>query len=931
MRHNGMRTFSQGVDLRGPLALAATQREGGAKPPRRPTAAPPRWHTATDSADSDPQLSEVRGLEGVDVDEDAVTDRTVRLVAFLRDAEEVRPPKGLPCEGKVVSFDNALAFLHRYVCFLRELGPDLASPQVTFHWTAEENFQSIVESNLRVPSADPSGIKKKHGAAFGRGIYTCPDYKMAKEDFSYGASATFACLALVGRQKVRHHGKGHGLYESHGVDFDSVLGRMPGRNCATWVLPASDQILPCFLVDEVALPAAVAKLREAVAIIREPWPTKPTPSLGEVLEVQEESSSHTAEARLPARNDEELLQATRWRRGDRQTGSDAASRPPGAEDKPDTPATLPYGGDLQAAMRAQDRAAIKLLMTLRDQAQIQAPTGTARRTRWGQKKEDKEETRPPGGNLIHKAGDLLQANEDFIVHQCNCVYSGGAQGVAEAVFKEYPDADVYRHRARSGRPHDLPGTVSVHGRIVNLYGQLLPGRPADDAPPGGWPGTGRFVNAAEAAEDTRAARFRWFEAGLAALVRAVPVHCSLALPTRIGCGLAGGRWPQYLAALKRFCEDNRKLSVVLYDIEGSESMGYQALPASGPKTVPPVAPSSSGFWSSASFEALRDGQWTPYPEARQRELRAALLREDDCLEVLVDAERRTALAALEELGACPRSLGGGVDSSASKLVVRWDDGEGPVEVDLASIVSLAACGEERGPRGTTRVRLHLPAVREGELRLPTDLDHSTAPEAQSCGRRVDPAEQSSGCRICLGDFSCAKRPSASEKVIELFCGHAFHETCLNRWFEESRRCPTCKRRFGHLVGNQPGVGSMAWRLDSRVRLAGHPDSFTIVMNFRFPGGRDAKGEPYVGRSQQAFLPHDEQGKLLLALFQLAFRRRVLFDLRVSATDAKYWPAFNIHLKTAHSGGAERFGFPDEGYGQRVLEELRQNGVTLAEL
>ena len=82
----------------------------------------------------------------------------------------------------------------------------------------------------------------------------------------------------------------------------------------------------------------------------------------------------------------------------------------------------------------------------------------------------------------------------------------------------------------------------------------------------------------------------------------------------------------------------------------------------------------------------------------------------------------------------------------------------------------------------------------------------------------------------------------------------------------TRRCPTCKRRFGHLVGNQtlgdelfaenggvaitrnshlkesenasssqgssgtsgklrPSVGTMSWRLDSRVRLAGHSDSW----------------------------------------------------------------------------------------------------------
>eukprot|EP00439_Symbiodinium_sp_Y106_P025528 s2628_g3.t1 len=280
------------------------------------------------------QPEELERCRGIEVDEDVVTDRTVRLVELLRNAEDVRPPKGLPCEGKVVSFDNALAFLFRYVRFLRELGPDLASPQ---------------ESNLRVPSADPAGVKKKHGAAFGRGIYTCPDYKMAKEDFSYGASATFACLALVGRQKVRHHGKGHGLSESHGADFDSVLGRMPGRNCATWVLPASDQILPCFLVDEVALPAAVAKLRQALALIREPWPIKPT---SPPREVPEEDSTRT---QLQNKEKDELLQAPRWRRGDRQTSSlepdsgDATLRP-----EAEVPAALPYRGDLQAAMRAQD-------------------------------------------------------------------------------------------------------------------------------------------------------------------------------------------------------------------------------------------------------------------------------------------------------------------------------------------------------------------------------------------------------------------------------------------------------------------------------------------------------------------------------------------------------------------------------------------------
>eukprot|EP00913_Durusdinium_trenchii_P033142 g31027.t2 len=241
----------------------------------------------------------------------AIMERTLRLVALLREAEEVKAPKGVPCDGKVVSFDNALAFLQRYNRFLRDLGPKLASPQVTFHWTAEENFQSIVESNLRVPKADPTeanGVKKKHGAAFGRGIYTCPDYKMAKEDFSYGASATFACLALPGRQLTRHH-------------------------------------------DPSEAEASAKLLNDAVDSAVTPC----------TLEAMEDTGRE------------------RWRRSERESASSAPSEQAfiGEGD-------LPYGGDLQAAMRAQDRPAVKMLMSMRDQKKDQVTTRGGRR--WGARK-----------------------------------------------------------------------------------------------------------------------------------------------------------------------------------------------------------------------------------------------------------------------------------------------------------------------------------------------------------------------------------------------------------------------------------------------------------------------------------------------------------------------------------------------------------------
>ncbi|CAK9028464.1 unnamed protein product [Durusdinium trenchii] len=442
-------------------------------------------------------------------------------------------------------------------------------------------------------------------------------------------------------------------------------------------------------------------------------------------------------------------------------------------------------------------------------------------------------------------------------------------------------------------------------------------------------------------EDTRSNRLRWFEECLQALPGTVAPSSSVAFPKNIGCGLAGGKWAQYLAALTRFSEAHPDWKIAIYDFNASSPAACPTDPTARPASAEPKTPARpsasacSGFWSTATFEAWRGGSWVAYSEAHQAALQAALQREDDCTEVMVDSERRHALAALAEMGVCPRSLGAGVESEALSLCARLGDGDstgnGQVQVNLAALASAADYGEETSPDGKTRVRLRLPPVREGEIRLPAQLDLGSCPSVRDCGRVADAEllQPDSSCGICLGDLMGKRRGLAV--ALQLHCGHIFHHSCLERWFEERRRCPTCKRRFGHLVGNQPSIGTMSWQLDSRVRLAGHPDSFTIVLNFRFPAGRDSNGEPYRGRTQQAFLPHDERGKLLLALFQLAFRRRVLFDLRASTTEQKYWPAFNIHLKTAVAGGPERFGFPDDGYCQRVLEELRENGVTIAEL
>lgn len=71
-----------------------------------------------------------------------------------------------------------------------------------------------------------------------------------------------------------------------------------------------------------------------------------------------------------------------------------------------------------------------------------------------------------GSKLNIRTGDLLQATEQYIAHQCNCV-SRGARGLAKTLFAKYPHANVYQSRKSPSQP----GTILVHGppgRLVLL-------------------------------------------------------------------------------------------------------------------------------------------------------------------------------------------------------------------------------------------------------------------------------------------------------------------------------------------------------------------------------------------------------------------------------------------------------------------------------
>lgn len=148
------------------------------------------------------------------------------------------------------------------------------------------------------------------------------------------------------------------------------------------------------------------------------------------------------------------------------------------------------------------------------------------------------------------------------MHQVNCV-SRGAKGLAATLFRVFPWANLYRRGTKR-----VPGAVYVdRGRggrpgVIHVAGQVNPGKPRSGC------GGGE-----EEEEDTAEQRLRWFEYALVAIGK-LPAMApgrdghqpSLAVPWRIGCGLAGGDWRKYLTLLKRFTIVFPHVRVVVYKL-----------------------------------------------------------------------------------------------------------------------------------------------------------------------------------------------------------------------------------------------------------------------------------------------------------------------------------------------------------------------------
>ena len=144
------------------------------------------------------------------------------------------------------------------------------------------------------------------------------------------------------------------------------------------------------------------------------------------------------------------------------------------------------------------------------------------------------------------SGNLLDAPEDCIVHQCNCTTAGKeASGLAFDIFEKFPWANIYT--TSTPKEWRQPGRVVLCGDgterrwVANLMGQRLPGR-------------------ARTVDDTSTMRQRWFQRGLDELSKVEHIK-SFAFPHGIACGLAGGDWETYEKMLRGF---SKKKTVIVY-------------------------------------------------------------------------------------------------------------------------------------------------------------------------------------------------------------------------------------------------------------------------------------------------------------------------------------------------------------------------------
>ncbi len=171
-------------------------------------------------------------------------------------------------------------------------------------------------------------------------------------------------------------------------------------------------------------------------------------------------------------------------------------------------------------------------------------------------------------------GDLLDAKEDFILQQNNCI-GVKPHGLSQSIALKYPYANPYCSRKAIGSRNmailddrGTPGTIQVfkdpkhvssnnckEPTFVSLFAQYGMGKPY--AYNNGGP---------DAHPDDADLRRKWFKECLGNVAELSTKTFSVALPHRIGCGLAFGDWKVYEKMINDWAKANPHIKVVMYQL-----------------------------------------------------------------------------------------------------------------------------------------------------------------------------------------------------------------------------------------------------------------------------------------------------------------------------------------------------------------------------
>lgn len=154
-------------------------------------------------------------------------------------------------------------------------------------------------------------------------------------------------------------------------------------------------------------------------------------------------------------------------------------------------------------------------------------------------------------------GNILDAEEQYIAHQCNCLTQRSA-GTAKAIFDKFPYSNTYKDRVVP----DIMGTIKILGNgldqryVINMFAQYYPGKSK-------YP---------DSELDGIKIREKNFYKCLLRIAK-LPDLKSIAFPWRIGCNLGGGDWEHYLGNIVNFAEYVKltyDTKVIIYKRDGDE-------------------------------------------------------------------------------------------------------------------------------------------------------------------------------------------------------------------------------------------------------------------------------------------------------------------------------------------------------------------------